>query len=86
VKELELSAQVRTMPGAIRERPCEHSGAIYRPRVQVQRYCSRQCRNHGLAAEGCAARRAWDAAWRPIQTDTRDAEITDRSLRLGGGD
>jgi hypothetical protein len=37
-------------------------------------------------SQGCAARRAWDAAWRPIQTDTRDAEITGPSQRLGGGD
>lgn len=37
-----------------------------------QRYCSALCRADGRAAEGRAARRAWEQAGRPMEEMQRD--------------
>ena len=39
-----------------------------------QRFCDRLCRLEGMAAEGRAARRAWDEAGRPMFCDEIEDE------------
>jgi hypothetical protein len=53
---------------------CEVCTETFWPRVAGQRYCSRDCKKAGKAAEGRAARRLWEAAGRPKLNCTEAAE------------
>ena len=51
------------------KRVCKQCRERYRPRVEDQVYCGRECRMQAKAAEARAQRMLWRKAGRPSETE-----------------
>jgi hypothetical protein len=64
------------------KRPCQHCGAMFRPRVADQRFCRPFCRTECKKLEAKSARRVWAEHGRKLIRD--DSDLRYRSERRQG--